>query len=65
MSKEEIDNIEEKAFLAAKCGIVTKWTSPDGFSVNNISPVGTIEDYRNHPEYETYLQRPHPHTINQ
>lgn len=60
MTQEQINNIEEKAFWAGRGGIVIRKTNK-GFHVNDISPIQTIEQYRNHPEYKRYITEPHPH----
>lgn len=52
----EVDAIEEKAFNAAKCGIVIKRTNlTGGFSCNDITPITTYQDYKNNPNYKDYL----------
>lgn len=60
MTQEEINNIEEKAFWACKCGLKTLVTDGKGFYTNDIAIVNTIEDYRNHPNYQSYVSNPYP-----
>ena len=58
--EEKIKNIEEKAFWAARCGLKTLVTDGNGFFTNDISIVNTIEQYRNHPNYQSYIDNPYP-----
>jgi hypothetical protein len=55
-NQSEVDAVEEKAFNAAKCGIVIKRANLTGsFSCNDITPVTTYQDYKNNPNYKDYL----------
>ena len=58
--EEQLNNIEEKAFWAAKCGLKTLVTDGKGFFTNDIAIVNTIEEYRNHPNYQYYIDKPYP-----